>query len=370
MRMLIGALSVAALVASTGSGFAQGNALVHNSFESNEESWVALGENTKVGVTNTTTNVKAGKGSLQYSYTIAKGGMGAAILPVNPPALAKMKSIRLWIKSDQSTTLIVSIQERNGGRYMAGFNAPKDEWQKVELSASDFNLNEGPNDPKDPNGKLDLDQVENVAIGDIGQFLAQGDAAIVDLFGIKLGAHNVYLDEFEISEDALPSSSTTGPMEVALDTFAHPQVAWMGVGGIKLSQAAGKIPPGKALQVDYKQQAGKIAGLVRSIKRGNLDGMKTINVSVVSAKACKLLIQVEESGGGKYNTMVDVPGGNELKKISVPFSEMGAADDSKDSNGKLDAEQINQLVIIDIYGIAGIGEGDNTLWIGNVKASK
>src|SRR5262249_32770382 len=115
---------------------------------------------------------------------------------------------------------------------------------------------------------------------------------------------------------------------------------------------------------------GKIVGLVRSIKRGSLDGMKTISVSVVSANACKLMIQVEEAGGGKYNTLVDVPGGSQLKVISIPFAELGAAEDSKDTNGKLDLDQVNQLVIADIYGIAGMGEGDNTLWIGAVKASK
>jgi hypothetical protein len=44
-------------------------------------------------------------------------------------------------------------------------------WQQVELTPADFALGDGPNDPADPDDKLELDQVEGIAIFDFAHFL-------------------------------------------------------------------------------------------------------------------------------------------------------------------------------------------------------
>jgi hypothetical protein len=67
--------------------------------------------------------------------------------------------------------------------------------------------------------------------------------------------------------------------------------------------------------------------------------------------------------------MVDVPGGKERKTISVPFAEFRAADDSKDNNDHLDLDQVTQIVLMDVNALLGMTDGDNTLWIGNIRAT-
>jgi hypothetical protein len=44
-------------------------------------------------------------------------------------------------------------------------------WQQAKLTPADFALGDGPNDPTDPDDKLDLDQVEGIATFDFAHFL-------------------------------------------------------------------------------------------------------------------------------------------------------------------------------------------------------
>src|SRR5258708_16886912 len=198
----VGVVALALSVAGTRSQ-GQGAALPKTLFEENEGGWIVFGKDAKVSVTHDAANVKEGKGALQYNYNIAKGIMGALALPTPDGALTKMKSLKFWIKTDHTTPIAVFMQEKDGGRYTSGFTAEEDKWQKVRLSASDFHLSQGPTDPKDPNDKLDLDKVENIGIGDFGQFLIQADPNLAELFSIKAGPHVLYMDDFQVTEDAL-----------------------------------------------------------------------------------------------------------------------------------------------------------------------
>ena len=76
---------------------------------------------------------------------------------------------------------------------------------------------------------------------------------------------------------------------------------------------------GQALRVGYHQAPMKIAGLMRKVPVGALASASGLRFSVASAKPMKLLVQVEEKDGGKYNTIVDVPGDKAVQKVSVVF---------------------------------------------------
>ena len=127
-------------------------------------------ERGKVSVTGVAANVKDGKAALRYDYPIAKGKLSFLAHSVPDGGLVGAKSIRFWVKSDYTTPIIVSLQEKEGGRWNAGFTAPQNAWQRVELIPSDFDPSDGQDDPKDPNGKLDLEKVEGVGLVDVGRF--------------------------------------------------------------------------------------------------------------------------------------------------------------------------------------------------------
>src|SRR5271165_7025929 len=128
------------------------------------QSWVAMGAGGSVN--------EAANGAVEFKYTLGKKQFAAAVLPVDD-SFASMKSLRFRARTDHDTTLGVLLGERKpgGGNYVALFWSPANVWQQVELTPADFDLSDGPNDPKDADGKLDLDQVEGVAIFDFAHFL-------------------------------------------------------------------------------------------------------------------------------------------------------------------------------------------------------
>jgi hypothetical protein len=347
----------------------QTSPLLHHAFEESEQGWTALGQNAKVSLTTEAASVKEGKSALRFDYAVTKGEFNLMLTQVPIGSLEKAKSFSFWVKSDYAAPLVLMVQEKEGGRYLALFTAPANRWQPVELSVSDFSLTEGADDPKDPNNRLDMDQVEGIALADLSQFFAQADAALVEAFGLKSGSHTLYLDDLKVNEAALPGSFSSVNGDVRFDTFARPQLSWMAVGGARLSVVSDKPLEGKALQVDYRSTAGKIVAVVKPIRRGSLMGTGKLTLSMASAKPTKIVIQVEERGGGKYNMVVDLPGDSEVKNLSFPFADFTAADDSRDTNGKLDLDQVYQVLFMDASGFLGIADQDNTLWINKLRAS-
>jgi hypothetical protein len=101
-----------------------------------------------------------------------------------------------------------------------------------------------------------------------------------------------------------------------------------------------------------------------------LSGATKIAFDVASVRPAELIVQLEEVGGGKYNAQVSVEGGSTSKTRTLAFTEMKPADDSKDTNSKLDLDQVKQILILDMSGMINQVDQENTLWLGNLKATK
>ena len=75
---------------------------------------------------------------------------------------------------------------------------------------------------------------------------------------------------------------------------------------------------------------------------------------------------IEEKGGARYNKKIDLLLGD-WKAFSWKLSDFTLADDSRDDNGKLDADQIKQISIADVTNLMGGSEAEEThLWVDNV----
>src|SRR5579872_5167613 len=132
------------------------------------EDWNAFGQGATVQ--------KSGE-TLSLQYKIAAGQFAMAVLPIPGGKLAGMTHLQFRLRTDASTVVAVMLSEKKpGGDYTAAFWSPKDEWQQIDLTPADFAVNDGPKDPKDPDGRLDLDQVEHIAVLDLGQFFSQVDS--------------------------------------------------------------------------------------------------------------------------------------------------------------------------------------------------
>lgn len=345
--------------------------LLRTDYVEGEDGWQVFGTGAKLA---RVSDEETKKNALKFGYTLAKDGIAAMILPVSENEIGTARSFRFSVKASQATTLAAGIQEQGGGRYIALFHAPANKWQTVTLGASDFVLMEGPNDPKDPNGKLDLNQIQALAITDITQLLMQGDTELAKkLFGVTPGTRSLTVGEFTVSTESLPSASFFSPADARLDTFAHPQVGWLALGGAMLERATGGPLTVSGLKMTYKQEAGKLNGIARQIPRGRLAGHDKLVVSVASEKPAVFLVQLEERSGGKYNYPVTLEGkksGESLtaRELVFPFADFKPSEDSKDPNNKLDLSDVYQILLIDVSGLLGTAKGeDNMLYLGGLR---
>ncbi|GAB4453883.1 MAG: hypothetical protein OHK0029_07570 [Armatimonadaceae bacterium] len=349
-----------------------GNTILRTAFEKDTNGWISIGEKANVSLDSDTVT---GTKFLRYDYAVEKGNFSILILPINENEVAAAQTIRFKVKTDYPTTLGVVLQEREAdkdrGRYLAVLYSPGGEWQEVALSTTDFVLSQGKDDPYDPNGKLDMNLVQGVGLIDLKQMIAQGeDNPISDLMGLKRGSHKLWMKDFQITTEVLPGASFYSKSDSRLDTFGHPQVGWLGFGEVKLSTHTGSPIEGRGLKAVYPHGPGKIGAMVRGIPQGRLAGKQRLQLTLTSEKPTTVAVQVEERGGGKYNAVLDVPGGKTPKEFVVSFADFTPADDSKDDNNKLDLGEVHQVVLVDISGLLGSAKeaGENTLFINGLRA--
>jgi hypothetical protein len=337
---------------------------VNQNFKETAGGWTTVGASAKASVSHDAEITSPIAGALKLEYAITKGDFSAIYLPVISGDWARAKSIKFRVHTDANTLLAVTLQEQDGGKYLSLIQAPKDAWQTVELSTSDFILGQDPGDPKDPDGKLDMDRISNISIFDVSQFfLAIDNPGLSELLDIKKGNHALYLDSFVVSTEAVPTSAASTGDDVQIDTLVHPQIAWLGLGVSKISRSTEKPLDGPSLRVDYHQRPGKPCVITRSISSWLLTGSKTLSLDLASAQPAQLIVQLEQVDGGKYNMSVAVAGGSVVQHKKLLLSGFIRSDDSKDTETKPHLALVKSITIIDASGMISQADHDNTLWV-------
>ncbi len=352
-------------------------------FDAASEGWIALGPHAKAAVTTAEGKAKSGKGALEFTYEIggkpaeATGGMPPfdALMRATPNgALAKMKSLRFWAKSDGEMPLAIVLTEKDGGRYIASAWIPKGEWQEIVLAPDDFSLTDGKDDPKDPDGKLDLDKVENIAIADplaifAPALSASGQGGFSDA-GLHIGKHTLWLDDFTVSTEAAPSGAAPEKGTTGLDLFDRDQLRWIALGEVQLKLDKAAPTKTRAMRVDYKQGDGQYVVLIRMLHNLKAAADDNFVIDVAAAKSARLILTLEEQNGAKYSLTLAVPGDSDPINRVLPLSSFALSEGPADDNGKLDLDKVKSLTITDVTGAFGIAKQKNTLWIGPIRFQK
>ena len=352
-------------------------------FEDGQTVFEVLGEGGRVSLDKNKGVPKAGNAALRFDYPLAPGQFSALVKTGQQGEASRLKSFRFWVKSDYATTLVFILQEQDSGRHVALINAPKNQWQHVELSLDDFVLSTGADDPQDNNGRLDMDLVVTAALADFKQFLVNvGDENMRNLLGIKNGPHSFWVDDFEASREALPLAEVDPnepPGTFFLDAFLRPQLGWAIMGDVmarQVTEASLKeqgraiTVHGQGLQAEYRQQPGSLIGLVKPFQPGTLKDMAALLFAVATEQPMTLLLQLEETSGGKYNTTVELPADNKPGEVRLVPMLFEAAGDSKDNNNRLDLSQVKHVSFIDVTGFIGGAVADNVLWISSLRVEK
>lgn len=329
--------------------------LVHQDFETESIGWSALGPGSSVRITHEPAQTHSGNGALAFTYEVKRGQIAAAVVPA-PPALAHMQHLRFWVRTDHDTPAAVLLSEvkPGGGNYTAWFWSPANTWQQIDLTPADFVLSEGPQDPKDPDRKLDLDQLQGVGIIDLASFFPAPPA--------PASPHTMWIDDFEAL--AGPAPSETSAMRI--DSFDRGFLPWITTGGMDLKLSAGDNPLHEAaLEASYQQTDAPLPALVRRIGNYDLSKAGRLDFDVASDEETTLLIALElnrpgAAQGPRYTLPIYPPGKREVFHVSVKL-------DDFEGQGKLDPAQLKSLVLTDPAG-AGDGVGvHNRVWIGKVE---
>lgn len=367
--------------ASAGTVLAQGS-VFKDEFEEKVGDWVAVGPHAKLSVTTEAGKAKAGKGALEFTYRIGgkpdeqkpapMSAFDVLLRPTPNGALAKMKSLRFHVKADSETPLAIVLAEKGEGRYIAMAWIPKGEWQEVILSPDDFTLTTDKDDPKDPDGKLDMDKVENISIVDplsiFAPALSESGAGGFSDAGLHLGAHTLWIDDFTASEQAAPARDKTAG---TIDAFDRPLLSWIAIGEVQMKREKEAPTKTAALRADYVQGDGKYVVIVKNLYGLTGDATKDDFVlDMAAAKSSRIIITLEEKNGSHYSTTLAVPGDADPIHRVLALSQFALSEGPNDENGKLDMDQIKSLTFTDVTGAFGIAKQKNTLWIGPVRVQK
>lgn len=338
------------------------------SFENDVQRWQGVGTKAVVEHTTEEANVHGGKGALKFGYRIQAKEISGAIVPLRDKALAKMKSLRFWLKPDHATVLAVIFEERNGGRYIAFLSLLADKWQEILLAPEDFLLSQNDGDPKDPNGKLDLEEVGSIGLADYSQWLTRQEGEQVEkLFPYRRGEHVMYLDDMVASTAPLPETTQKQDNALIFDTFVRPQPFWTPMGKVALSIADGKPLMGKSLKLDYQHSPDSYVVVGRTFSKSPFPKMSRFAFNIASEKPMRLVVQLEEKRGGKYYVTLNMVGDRETREFVLNFNEFQPSPDSRDTNKQLDLDQIQRIYFLDITGIQDKVTQPNSLWLNNLR---
>lgn len=364
VRMPIRAICVFCMLALAGWTQVASDLVFRQTFQEDTGAWTVLGGRGSLGKT-------VGAAGMAFTYEIAPKIFSGLVSPV-PAGFDKMQRIRLRVKTDHSTAMGVLLSEKKpgGGNYTAWFWSPANTWQWVEFTPADFTITDGPNDPKDPDGKLDLGEVEGIGLFDLGQFFGQAPSNPDFPLVVRQepGPRTVTLEGFEVLSSPAAASHLAANA-LRMDTLDRSFIDWVTLGGMDLTLNTGANPlHGPALEAKYEETEGQFQLLLRRVSGTEMAGAKRLVFDVASEQEATLMLSLEMSApnggqGPRFTLPVYPPGGREVFHVNLDLANF-------QGDGKFDPAKWRTLAIVDISAAGGGATGPNTLWIGNLAVLK
>jgi hypothetical protein len=242
----------------------------------------------------------------------------------------------------------------------------------VELTPEDFVLAQNANDPKDPDGKLDLDQVEAIGVIDVSQILsgALGKNAANIAVVTHDGPRKLFIDDFDVSSDRPAWFHPRAPYQI--DSFEHPQLEWFTLGGPDLKlDTSQKVIKGDALESSYVQMADAFVLVVRQLPAVDFTGATHLAFDAASDNDAHLLFVLEQQGpaGARFHADVEIKGDGKAQHRAGALSAFQPDENATDL-GKLDLSKLKSIAFLDITAAYTGESGENTIRLGNVEMVK
>jgi len=351
---------VAALVALP--AWAAPRPLFLETFDLGDGGWKPFGAE---GATVTTQTAVARQGSaLESRYRLDKDRRLHALVCEPKVSLKDARSIRFWLRTSQRATMIVLFQETDAGgkgRYATMFVSEPETWQRVELSVDRFRLTD---DTTDADGKLDMDQIAGVGIGDMSGLLGgvQGDPD-----------RRLWLDEVQVDGgDCATAYSATGRLPFVLDGFEQDFACWLPtVGKTERDKKQGHL----VWTYGTEQPQGGIPGLISMVGPLPAKGARQLVLHWCSKRARQIAVLLTEEKRGtrperRYYQLVDAPVGDKPETTALALSafQLDKRDRPNDTKA-LELPNVSLLTLVDFSLVAKQADGENTIRLEEVLLS-
>lgn len=303
---------------------------------------------------------------LEYSYVPETGALAGVFTPTGGNLLTA-KSLRFWLRTTHLTLMLAIASEDDGSNYHAGFTSLPDRWQEIALDFSEFQLGE---DSSDENNHLDASQIVSIGVIDATGMIAQLAAQVPFLVLPDLRDSVFWLDDVSLSAETVPprwsATEIDGKRAVRLESFEATPLQWLVMAGKGMDleydseyKAEGEF----SLRLHYEVPPGKLIGILTAPKGPDLADMRRLRLWLMSEVACSVIISLNEQDGSNYNHMLDVQPGGQLQPFDLELAAFRLGQDSRDENGRLDLDQLKELVIADVSVLTGKTVPVNTLWV-------
>ncbi len=317
-------------------------------FELGLDQWTTVPEAGDLKLASGADAAKSGEFSLQWNYTPVAGEIAGLVRGELTPFGAR--SVRLWLRCSVGTTFLLQLAEQDGSRYGTAVYTPPGQWQHVALNLSDFNLLD---DSTDENNRLDVDEINSLALIDAAGFLAKLSRQ-VPFFDQPLPPRILWVDA--VAFDGAPVAplfaerAGTHGREVLLGDFERAIVGWLliGTGTLSLEQDPANVGQGKSsLRLDYDVAPRRACAVLCGLPRRLAAGAYGVRLKVRCTQDDVLIIGTEERDGSQYNMALQVQGSPDWREEEALFADFKLDENSEDENGKLDPDQMKHVAIVE-----------------------
>lgn len=326
--------------------------------------WQAADAEAALAITHDPANVATGKGALEITYSWGERQGVMQVFAARNLAVPAGTVLSFRIKTSEQTSVSFAAREQDGSMYQGFLAQPPGVWSLVQAVLSELQLMDN---SQDENGKLDVDQIEELSIQDLANLGGELERAL----GWKTGEQKLWLDDVMIDDRQIPGRVVTQNATVVLDGFDTDAIFALPVRGATLEKAPGA--PGtignKSLRVAYRLGGGRYVGFVAGIETADLAGMQSLSLRLKSEAAARVVVVLEERDGSKYETALRPAGDNQWQEVSLPLELMMLADDTTDENGQLDVGQLRVLIIVvDTFDADVNAQGDGAVYLDDMAA--
>lgn len=151
-----------------------------------------------------------------------------------------------------------------------------------------------------------------------------------------------------VTAPAVFAQTPAAPKPLMHLKFDKNEEGWMAEGkGAKSRVTPAVNVENASLAFDYRIIKGELYFLHLPIAEGSLAKAKTIRFRVKADTTTSLIFALQEKGGARYATSFYVPGGK-WQTVEIAVSDFLLTEDTKDSNGKLDMDEVIDAAFIDM----------------------